>query len=548
MNKNKKWVIIIFSAIVLLAAILRFWQLGQVPISPDWDEVALGYNAYSILHTGRDEYGKFLPIVLESFGDYKPALYAYLSIPPVAVFGLNVFAVRLPSAVLGVLTVIAVFFLVKELFKKNSIALITSFLLAISPWHIQFSRVAFETNVGLAFNVFGALFFVKGLKKPWLLFLSVLFFALNLYVYQSEKVFAPLLVLLLIILFWKKLWALPKKYLVFSCILGTLVALPIVFYTFLSSNGLSRAQGVSILSPSSGIPQQISERYLFNKSTHDAVGLVLDNGRFMYAKAIIANYLSHFDINWLFITGDNPRHHAPDMGLLYLWELPFLGIGIYQLIFGKFEKRTKLLVFGWFLIAPLPAAVTIGVPHAVRTLNFLPTFQIVTALGVLQTIVFFRKKSLYHIPYGWIVLVGITFFALFNVSYYLDQYFVQQNYFNAQYWQYGYDQIVPASAQLAKSYPRVVVSDKVPMDQSYMFFLFYLKYDPALYQKQFIAQGNGDKHFGNYVFRTLNWSQDEAQKNTLFVGNASEFPQDVQGTIKTIYNVDGTPLVKIVGR
>ena len=82
-------------------------MLSNIPIAPDWDEVALGYDAYSIMHTGRDEFGTFLPVALRSFEDYKPALYAYLSIPTVAVFGLTVFAVRLPSVVMGVVGILA---------------------------------------------------------------------------------------------------------------------------------------------------------------------------------------------------------------------------------------------------------------------------------------------------------------------------------------------------------------------------------------------------------------------------------------------------------
>jgi 4-amino-4-deoxy-L-arabinose transferase-like glycosyltransferase len=145
---RKKIVYIILGFIVLVAIVLRFYQLGHIPPSPDWDEVALGYDAYSIIHTGRDEFGKFLPVVLRSFDDYKPALYAYLTIPTVYLFGLTVWAVRIPSAIFGVISVIATFYLVKELFKRNDLALVSSFLLAISPWSIQFSRVAFEANVG----------------------------------------------------------------------------------------------------------------------------------------------------------------------------------------------------------------------------------------------------------------------------------------------------------------------------------------------------------------------------------------------------------------
>src|SRR5664279_3421550 len=188
-NDMKKKVGLLLVVILVLAFILRFWGLGHTPPSPDWDEVALGYDAYSIIHTGRDEYAKFLPVVLRSFDDYKPALYAYLAIPSVFVFGLNVYAVRLPSAVFGVLAVLATFYLVRELFKRDSFALIAALLLAISPWHIQFSRVAFEANVGDGLNIFAALFFIKGLKKPWMLSFSAVFAALSLYSYQSEKVF-----------------------------------------------------------------------------------------------------------------------------------------------------------------------------------------------------------------------------------------------------------------------------------------------------------------------------------------------------------------------
>jgi len=73
-------------AVLLLAAALRLWSLASVPPHLTPDEAALGYNAYSILKTGRDEHGQFLPIIFKSFGDYKPGLFIYLTIPFVAIF------------------------------------------------------------------------------------------------------------------------------------------------------------------------------------------------------------------------------------------------------------------------------------------------------------------------------------------------------------------------------------------------------------------------------------------------------------------------------
>ena len=131
-------------------------------------------------------------------------------------------AVRLPAALLGVLAVGLTYLLIKELFSKSGLALLTAFLLAISPWHLQFSRVAFESQLGLFLNIFMALFFLKILKKPHLLPLAAFLAGLNFYSYQAEKVFTPLLVLALVFIWRRRLLALPRKYLVLSFLVGIL--------------------------------------------------------------------------------------------------------------------------------------------------------------------------------------------------------------------------------------------------------------------------------------------------------------------------------------
>src|SRR3989344_3335383 len=137
-------------SIIILAAGLRFYQLGSNPPSLDWDEASLGYNAYSIIRTGADEYGNAFPLLsIRSFNDYKPPMYVYSLIPSLLLFGKTDFAVRFPSALAGTLTVLVTYFLAKELFRRsleirNSkleiVPLLSAALLAISPWHLQFSR------------------------------------------------------------------------------------------------------------------------------------------------------------------------------------------------------------------------------------------------------------------------------------------------------------------------------------------------------------------------------------------------------------------------
>lgn len=565
---KKNWIWIILIGIVILAAVLRLWQLGNIPPSPDWDEVALGYDAYSIIHTGKDEFGKFLPVVLRSFDDYKPALYAYLTIPSILMFGLNVFAVRFPSALFGVISVIATYFLVKELFSFESeggkpsselkirnwkleiLALLSAGLMAISPWSIQFSRVGFESNVGGALNILIVLFFVKGLKKPWMLFLSAFSAGLAIYVYQSEKVFTPLLVLVLALIYRKQLFSLSKKYLIFAVILGLIVVLPMGLYIVTNRAALLRVTGTSIFSYQTELLKNDIQKLQRDQESNNKLGLIVDNRRVVYAVTIVSGYISHFGPNWLFITGDIDRHHAPNMGLLYIFEIPLILLGIYFLIFGQFDKKTKLIIFGWFLVAPLPASITTGVPHAVRTLNFLPTWQIFSALGLVTAIQLLSNVKLKISNLKILYAVGILFFmfSVLNFTYYLDQYFVQLNYYDSQFWQYGYKQAVDEVKVLQNNYKEIVISDRQPMDKSYMFFLFYLGYSPSEYQKiGENSSGSFAAHhsFGRYTFRPIDWKNDSLKKGVLYIGNPDEIPEGA--AMKTIYNLNQTPAMRIAG-
>lgn len=547
---NKKLTLILLIGIVILASILRLWQLGKVPSSPDWDEASLGYNAYSIMQTGKDEYGKFLPVVLRSFDDYKPALYTYLVIPFIKLVGLNIYAVRLPAALFGILAVLATFFLVKELFSRVKIALLVSFFLAISPWHLQFSRIAFESGVGMAFNIFSALFFIKGLKKPFYLLASSILMGLSLYIYQSEKVFTPILAVILIGVFRKQLFSISKKYLAVALIIGAIISLPMINFTFTNKEALARAKGVSVFADSTALLKENVQKLVEDKKNNDLIGLVLDNRRIVFAKTVIAGYLSHFDLNWLFITGDLARHHAPNMGLLYLWDLPFLFIGIFVLLFGKFDRKAKLLLSLWFLASPIPASITSGVPHAVRTLNFLPIFQIFTAIGVLFAANFISniKYQIAKIHLKYLIFTVCFLFLIFNFLYYLNQYFVQQNYFNASEWQYGYENSITAVKKIENNYKKIVVSNQPPMDQSYIFFLFYLQYSPSLYQKeaQYSSGGFRENHaFGKFEFRPINWDKENKNGETLYIGRPNDF-QDSANILTRVSYPDGQTAIELV--
>lgn len=544
------FIVVVLGIIIFIAAFFRLWRLGDVPSSLNWDEVALGYNAYSLLQTGKDEYGNVFPFVLRSYNDYKPGLYAYFVIPSIIVFELTPFAVRFPSAFFGILSVFATYFLAKELFAEKKYtsyySLAAAFLLAISPWHIQFSRIAFESNVAVSFNILFTLFFLKGLKKPIFLPLSSMLMALNFYMYQSAKVFVPLLALSLFIIFRKELFRVEKKYLIAAVAIGLLVALPMVSYMLTSKEALARAQGVSIFSDTTPLLKENAQRLIVDQEKNDLLGLILDNRRVFYVKTVLAGYFSHFDLKWLFITGDIARHHAPYMGLLYLVELPFLLFGLYIMLFDdNIPKKLKLLIFTWFLITPIPASITSDVPHAVRTLNFLPLFQIFTALGfgtALIKVSSIKYQILRVVELRYLLFAFYFFLISFNFIYYFNQYFVQQNYFYARDWQYGYKQVIDYIRQQRFNNKKIIVSNKKEMSQSHMFTLFYLGYDPNKYLSEGGTRTDENNKFSNFEFRSFEYDNEH---NVFLVGSSTDFPESLE-PLYTIYYPDKTIAIKIV--
>ncbi len=522
--------------IIAIAAGFRFYQLGSVPPSPDWDEAALGYNAYSILKTGRDEYGNFLPLSIRSFDDYKPPLYVYLTVPSVALFGLSTWSTRLPSAVMGVLAVLGTYFLVKELFRTslfiNHYSLITAFLLAISPWSIQFSRIAFEANTGVTVNIWAVWAFLAGLKRRIFLPVAAVLFAIGMYAYHSERIFLPLLLIILAFVYRRELFVKEhRNSLLVSVILGLLIVAPLIPVVF-NQTALLRLRGTSSFTDQTGLLARDITKLEQDQRAGDRLGQLLDNRRIVYAKTVAAGYLSHFSLKWLFLTGDNQRHHAPDMGLLYLWELPFLLYGMYRVLkYGKGPARAVLI--GWLLISPIAASPTTGLPHAVRTLVFLPVFQIFSAVGLAHFAARFRLMTL---------LYGI--FILFNIVYYVDMYFVQMNPEVSRYWQYGYKDAVALTEKIKSNYQKVVVS--TTLEQSYMFFLFYTKYDPVKYLAGGGTQSGSfagvDNHFDTYVFRKIDWPQERRDKTILYVGDPKDMPH---GNVMNYTFLDGKPAIEI---
>lgn len=537
---------LIFFGIILLSIFLRFYQLGSNPPSLDWDEASIGYNAYSILKTGADEYGNRFPLSFRSFDDFKPPVYVYLAVPSVAVFGLNNFAVRLPAAVIGVVMVIAVYFLVIEILEKWDkkekywIALTASFLLAVSPWHLQFSRAAFEGNIGICFLVISILFFMKGLKKAWYYLPFSLFFVLSIYSYHSFRLIDPLLLFLLSLLFNKTL----MKQKVIS---GIAILLIVIFSypIYINVNGPkgagARLSMVTIFSDPV-LNRLSAEEVLRAKENGNFINSIIYNRRFIFIPKMISGYFDHFNFDFLFLHGDSGvQHHAYNMGMLYLWDLPFILAGIIYLI----KKRDKRILFllCFFLAAPLPASITSGTPHPVRAIAMIPAFQIFTAVGFVALIYLLQKMRL-----GKVLISAVVILLLINIIYYLKSYYTDTPVKYGYFWQYGNKEAVAYAKEHEKEYDHIIMSYEY--DQPYVYYLFYNKIDPAWYQQNWDYSGNGSidrfyRKIGKYEFTKIN-SFHLNMRKTLIIGAPSEIPDGRGQLKKEIFFPDGRLAYKII--
>lgn len=442
----KRWLLLIFLlAVLFLAGEIRIWQLGENPAGFFCDEASIGYDAYSLLTTGKDGYGKPWPIFFHAFGEYKNPIMIYSAILPIRIWGLNEFSVRVVSAFYGVLGVIAIYFLAAKL-GNPVLGLPSALFLAISPWDIHFSRVALEGLMPFVFfTTLATYFWVKHWRgrKRWRDFILAIFlFALALYSYFPARIFIPLFCIGLVFLERKGLIK-NKRKLFWGIILSSLLLLPLFFHTFWGA-GFSRWNQVK--------PTSISLLQLIKK------------------------YIDHFSFDFLFFLGDAgfpgqfiTRHSIKRMGELYLFQIPLLVIGFYCLFKNIRRKENKILLL-WFLFYPLGSVLTqASGPQATRSVIGVVPFQITSAVG-LMAMVSWLKKRVSQLNFLFKGLMGLV--VLFS---FINYFFKMTNYplYSADYWgwQYGPSKIIAYFKTVDRQYDQLLMTNRFNAPQ--IFFKFY---------------------------------------------------------------------------
>ncbi len=534
----KKIYILLFF-ILLLACLLRFFQLGKIPDGFHADEAAFGYNSYSILKTGKDEYSHFLPLTLKSFGDYKGAIYSYLTIPSIAIFGVSEFAVRLPTAIFGMFFVIITFLITDKITKNKTFALISSALVSISPIMIFLSRVQSDPLVAVFFILLGFYCFLIWIENNNMLylFLNLFLWIISFFTYASPKIFVPLFIFLILAFYFKKIKT--QKRILLMIFYGVTIVISI---SLLAGNSGQRFNQLTVFN-SASVNLPLEEKIREDRNTPLFLTRIFHNKVIDYANYAINNYFSYINYSFLFSNSGQPmRERMPNAGLFYLVELPFFLLGLYLIFHRKLFWGYFTTI--WFFAVPALLIFAVDeTPNIHRFLFAVYPFELIVSFGVVSFIQFFKKNKNIQLLLtgGLVVIFGI------NLIFYMHELFIHQPIHQPWFRGYIYKPFVAELNKNYANYKKIVITKA--NSSPYIYILFFDKYDPVKYQLAGSPRDLDYKGFDKYYFvpddcplkmNKLKNNIVEGEPNVLYVNNGDcDIPKTNSKLISKIKWRDG---------
>ncbi len=536
--------------LLLLAFTLRIYDLTNLPAGIHGDEASIGYNAYSLLKTGYDQNGTFLPLAIDQFGDFRPPGYHYIDIPFVALLGLNELSTRLPAALFGSATILVFYFFLLEIFKNKNISLIGSGLLAISPWHIVISRATSEGIIAAFFILFGVLFMFKAnqkKEKSSFFVVSFLSFLLSFLFYHSARFFVPVFLIPFILLLFQKYKVSRKIILYVSILFISLIA--ILYLLFSVGKGEARPLTVSIFNFPMGthdLEQQIGQ----DGNQNPYITRFFHNKVFYYGRIFLTNYFQHFDGDFLFVNNGLPvRYKVPWTGNLNLIDLPFLLFGFSVLLTEgiKNKKTFYLIPVLWLIVAAIPAGLTWeDIPNIQRSSLMLYGFLAITAFGINE---FFQIPNKKVKP---ILLIVFLLFLTHNFFYFIHNYYYHARIYEPWHRSAAAKEVVFTVNELSKTYDTIRMTTQG--NNNLVHHLFYNKFDPVLFKKMGSPREEENLRFGKVIF-TGNYCPLEGdpekyathyKKGIIYIDMPQcKLPKNAE-IIKTIRHPDGIPAYYVV--
>lgn len=510
----------IFVLMLFLGFLLRIAFINSSPPSLYGDELTITLDAYSLLKTGHDQLGNFLPLTFP-MGAGRPAGYVYFSVPFMALFGPTALGVRALSVLSGVGIIFLLYLLCRRLFSEK-LALLAAALTAISPWDISLSRGGFEAHFALFLALLGAYLFLKAKEKPIFYLLSAVSFGLTLHTYPTYKITLPLFLILLV---W---FVKPAKKQLFGGLIILIFLAAISFSQTFVGGSETRFFSINVFSQDK-LNSEIEQKINMERSVTQLpapLARYFHNKPVEYAKVLGENYLQNFSADFLFIHGDrNPRHNMATIGEFYFAEVILILIGL--LSFWKSHRKIMSYIIFWIILSPLATAI-IGDPHALRSALIFPPLEILSALGLLT---FFDQKNKLAL-----VVISLLFFIQFA-------FFLQKLYFLApkeysNFWAYTAKLASEKAQQDKNKFDYIFLSDKI--DSIEFAYPVYAKIDPAVV----IAQNKNGVEVAGHNFKKfdnvyIGYIADNEVENVLKQINGKELlvkPDNLNNSIKTQTN------------
>ena len=520
--------------IVLLASLLRLWKLPSVPVSLFGDELDVGYHAYSILKTGKDYSGNFMPLHFQSLAEWRTPLYLYAAVPTVGLFGVSPLGVRLPAAIFGILGIWGLYLLVREITKNEKLALISAFVLTLSPWHIQYSRGGFEATMLISFLLFGLYFFFRSLQENRFLWVSIAFMVFTPWIYSTAKLFTPIMMAFLFLIWRKDILRLPKISLIKAAAVGLILGIPIAYSTIFGG-GAQRFSYLSVFSDPTTEPEVGTAR-LNDARVRGELGTglnptfidrALHNKFTFWGTNITKNYFESFSTEFLFTKGDLNLRHSIGMGEFYKIEALVLLLGMIFFFTSKtLSVKHKALVVFWILVGVIPAAITReGGKHATRLILILPPMILLISYGMMSLLDILKGKFKLF-PFAFYLSILALCFGI-----YLHNYYSHYPWTSERWWHAGWREGISSIKEVEGNYDRVGIS--MAGEPAWIFFAGHYMYPPDKWQKDFpigndieVAGFGKVSHIDKFYFGSpsgglYEWGQVMDSK-TLYLANASE--------------------------
>ena len=512
---------ILLTLVLFLAFLLRAPLLGDLPALYT-DEASLGYSAWSILKTGRDEFGTFLPVSLRSFGDWKPPLTSYMMIPFIATFGLNEIAVRAPSLFFGIGTIFLVYVLIAKGFGYERWGVLTAFLLAITPWHIHHSRMAMLVGPALFFLTLGILGWVMQDRGKFWRYASIVGFVAAIYGYYGSRVIVPLIFGFLLLIRYRSLHRAWMRGWVGPILVGIFLLSPLFLAFWTNAEVIfGRARHVSVFTDPSVRLRVWDDTTADGEEAASNVVRFWHNKPLAYIADILERTLQHLDPRFLFLTGDRAEpFELPGLGPMLWVMFPFFLLGLFRLI--RYRPSGWSTLLAWMGIAIIPAALTFLTPASNRSFFMVVPLVAIASFGA-ELLFVYRHRLL---------LVIAFMLTILHIGYFLHQYYVRLPIELGDKYRYGLKDVVQSVVSKQDKYEKVVLSNSAA---HFIYFLFYTKQDPIEYQQMMRMNPALDKFgfehvdgYGKYEFRRIfNWREEPKHTGILYVAADHEVPGDV---------------------